>query len=58
MTSSASFRAKARGYLKQADSCGDEILADELRSLARKYCEEADRADRLKIEPMGPRSSA
>ena len=55
MTNPVSLRSKARGYLRQADSCGDELLADELRGLARRHCEEAERLEQGEAARIGVR---
>ena len=49
MASSATLRAKARGYLKQAQACRDEMFAGELRDLARQLS-----ADAARLETDGP----
>jgi hypothetical protein len=49
MASSATLRAKARGYLKQAQACRDEMFAGELRNLARQLS-----ADAARLEADGP----
>ena len=41
MASSATLRAKARDYLKQAQACRDEMFAGELRDLARQLSADA-----------------
>lgn len=53
MRDAAFYRSKARGYLAQADRCGDAVLADELRSLARQYFEQADRVTRSQVQAAG-----
>ena len=45
MASAATLRAKSRGYLKQAQACRDELFAEELRELARRLSNDADRLD-------------
>ena len=45
MASSATLRAKARGYLKQAQACRDEMFAGELRDLARQLSADAARLE-------------
>ena len=45
MASAATLRAKARGYLKQAQACRDEMFAEELRGLARNLSADAARLE-------------
>ena len=39
-------RSQAAAYLKLAQGCGDDLLADELRALSRSFSQEADRQDK------------